>query len=577
MLLALQIENFALVERLDLSFSSGLNVLTGETGAGKSIILDAIDTVLGGKVSGRLLRTGMKRGRVEATFAFTEPLQIWLKTQDIDPLEEAELVCSRDLTASGDTVRSRSRINGVLVNRKVMHDLRELLVEITAQGQTAQLLMPNHQRDLLDTYGGKAVVKTKLQVARAYADYRAAELALEQREQSQRERLQRIDWLKFQLQELNEAVLENPDELTELNQELERLVHVVELKSLSYQSYQLLYQNDQGGSAIADQLTEVESTVRDIVEFDPDMAPILGMVQSAMNQVVEAGQQLNQYGDGLEADPERLGEVETRIHILKQICRKYGPDLKDAIALTAQFHTELSELTESSQSLEDLEQARDRAQEQLQNHCQTLTQQRHTAAQKLQKHLIQELEPLAMDKVRFECQLAPIPASAAGADRIIFMLSPNPGEPLQPLAAVASGGEMSRFLLALKSCLTLGEPRKHQKTLIFDEIDAGVSGKVAQAIAEKLNHLSDPHQILCVTHQPLIAALADRHFHVHKQALAASGQTPRTIVKVIALETQDSRASELAQLAGGHAATDAIAFAQSLLNQAQNQREKNFI
>ncbi|MEM8641295.1 MAG: DNA repair protein RecN [Cyanobacteria bacterium P01_G01_bin.54] len=574
MLLALHIENFALVDALTLSFGQGLNVLTGETGAGKSIILDAIDTALGGKVSGRLLRTGAERGKVEATFALSEPIARWLQQQEIDPLDEAELICSRDLSASGETVRSRSRINGILVNRQVIQDLRDLLLEVTAQGQTVQLLLPQRQRDLLDTYGGKTLLKAKQAVVTAYIAYRTADGALEQRQQSQQERLQRLDWLELQLKELEGAELEDSAELIELEQEQERLAHVVELQGLSYQSYQLLYQNDQGERAIADQLAEVEGWAKEMLTYDPELAPVLEMVQGAINQVIEAGQQLNRYGEGLEAEPERLAEVEDRLGTLKQICRKYGPDLKDAIALRDELHAELDTLTGVGQSLDELTAERDRTQQELDTQCQILTVQRQSAAQKLQKHLIRELKPLAMEKVQFECRLLASPPSNSGAEQVAFYFSPNPGEPLQPLAQTASGGEMSRFLLALKSCLTQSETAKHQKTLIFDEIDAGVSGKVAQAIAEKLNHLSAPHQILCVTHQPLIAALAHRHFRVDKQAVKPRGQDPRTIVKVTPLETQDSRAAELAQLAGGHAATDAIAFAQSLLSQAAAQRNQ---
>ncbi|NEO84347.1 MAG: DNA repair protein RecN [Spirulina sp. SIO3F2] len=574
MLLALHIENFALVDALTLSFGQGLNVLTGETGAGKSIILDAIDAALGGKVNGRLLRTGTQRGKVEATFQLTDAIAQWLQQQDIDALDEPELICSRDLTASGETVRSRSRINGVLVNRQVIQELRELLIEVTAQGQTVQLLLPNRQRDLLDTYGGKTLLKAKQRVAQAYGDYRAAVQALETREKQQQDRLQRLDVLEFQLRELNEAELDAPEELTELEQELERLAHVVELQNLSYQSYQLLYQNEQGGLAIADQLGNVEGMVKNMVNYDSSLTPVLEMVLGALNQVVEAGQQLNRYGDLLEADPERLQEVENRLGTLKQICRKYGPELKDAIALWQALQTELDDLTGAGQSLEELVAERDRTHQILLDACQTLTQHRQTAAQKLQKQLIRELKPLAMAKVQFDCRLRPIEPTSAGAEQINFWFSPNPGEPLQSLAETASGGEMSRFLLALKSCLTQGTASQHQRTLIFDEIDTGVSGKVAQAIAEKLNQLSQPHQILCVTHQPLIAALADRHFRVDKTAVKPRGQDPRTIVNVTSLETQDSRATELAQLAGGHAATDAIAFAQSLLAQAQTLREK---
>lgn len=571
MLLALQIENFALVDQLLVEFGPGLNVLTGETGAGKSIVLDAIDTALGGKVNARFLRTGADRGKVEATFAMTDSLANWLTTQDIEPLD-GELVCSRDLVGKGDSLRSRSRINGVLVNRQVIQELRDLLLEITAQGQTVQLLNPQRQRDLLDLYGGKTLLKVKSRVGECFRTYRVAAQALEQREQSQQERLQRIDWLQFQLQEFVKAELSDPDELTDLEQEHERLAHVVELQNLSYQSHQQLYQNDQGESAIADQLATVEAQVQTMLHYDPELAPVLEMVQSALNQVIEAGQQLSRYSDSLEAEPERLSEVENRLHTLKQVCRKYGPELKDAIAHQTQLQTELDALTDAGQSLADLTEERDRAYAELVAESAILTEERSRAAQKLQKQLIQELKPLAMDKVQFECRLNPCPPGSNGAENACFFFSPNPGEPLQPLAETASGGEMSRFLLALKSCFSRSETQKYQKTLIFDEIDVGVSGKVAQAIAEKLHHLSHNHQLLCVTHQPLIAALADRHFHVDKEVVKRKGAETRTRVQITLLDQPESRTAELAQLAGGHSAAEALTFAQSLLVQAQTKR-----
>ncbi|MBE9118423.1 DNA repair protein RecN [Lusitaniella coriacea LEGE 07157] len=595
MLLSLRIENFALIDRLDREWSLGLNVLTGETGAGKSIILDAIDVVLGGKVNGRLLRAGSQRGLVEATFALTPMAMEWLGMQEIELLDEASVVCCREITATQSGLRSRCRVNGVLVNRQAISQLRDRLVEITAQGQTVQLLLPARQRELLDAFGGEELLQQREQVAIAYESFKVAMQALENRRNSEQERLQRLDWFKYQLQELEGANLDDPEELAQLEGERDRLSHVVELQQLSYKAYQVLYQNDREVPASADLLGEAESLLGDMANYDPQLDGILEMVRDAMTQVVEAGKQMYSYGESLESDPQRLEEVEERIRTLKQICRKYGPELADAIAHVEKLQRELAELNGDSQSLENLENHYQNCQKILTKESQKLTEYREIAAKQLEKKLIEELKPLAMDKVQFECRLAPTSESATGRDRVTYYFSANPGEDLQPLRETASGGEMSRFLLALKACFCDVEPANDNlptKTLIFDEIDAGVSGKVAQAIAHKLHQLSQSHQVLCVTHQPLIAAMADAHFRVEKQIVdeppernngKKRGKTAietalldlpeiRTVVRVTPLANHQTRRQELAQLAGGHSAQDAIAFAESLLAQAAARR-----
>ncbi len=575
MLLSLRIQDFALVDQLELEFGRGLNVLTGETGAGKSIILDAIDAVLGGKASSRFIRTGCQRAAIEATFTISAAVSDWLRAQEIDLLDEGSVICSREMISSGSSLRSRLRVNGILVNRKQMGQLRSHLVEIAAQGQTVELSRPHRQRDLLDAYGGAALWGVRDRVATAHKAWKAAEQALEKRRQSEQERWQRLDWLQFQLQELESAQLHDPDELAQVEQEQERLAHVVELQNHSFQVYQALYQNDSGSApAATDILSEAEHLLSDMVRYDSELAGVLEMVQGAIANVIEAGQRIQRYGDNLESDPERLAEAEERVRVLKQICRKYGPDLSDAIAHYENLQAELAELTDGGQSLDDLEQAYEERQSALLAACRELTQQRRRAATQLECQLVKALKPLAMAKVRFECRLETSAPTAAGADRVIFYFSPNPGEPVQPLVETASGGEMSRFLLALKACFSQAEAGGAPQALIFDEIDTGVSGKVAQAIAAQLHQLSATHQVLCVTHQPLVAAMADAHFRVDKRAIAAgAGDTDtRTVVRVANLSEPETRTAELAQLAGGHSADEARAFAESLLAKAAAQR-----
>jgi DNA repair protein RecN (Recombination protein N) len=584
MLLSLEINNFALVDRLELNLSRGLNVLTGETGAGKSIILDAIDLALGGKVNSRMIRAGSDRTIVEATFQINRDLDLWLKQQDIEPLEDDLLVCSRELGSTNNRLRSRCRVNGISVNRQLMEELRLRLVEITAQGQTIDLLIPERQRELLDLYGGKPLELPQQQVATAYVNCQEAKKKLEKRRKSKQERLQKQDLLEYQLKELKEAALTEADELEQLEQERDRLSHVVELQQLSYQAYQILYQSDTEEPAAADLLAKAESCLLEMTEYDAGLATILEMVQSGLAQIVEAGQQINDYGEGLEADPDRLGEIEARIRLLKQICRKYGPDLSDAIEFYDKLQRELAELTDNGQSLEILEQEYHQVRNSLKQACTKLTTQRKIAATKLEKQLVKELKPLAMDKVVFECRLGDCEPTVNGSDRVMFYFSPNAGEAVQPLAVIASGGEMSRFLLALKACFS--KTQTGSSTLIFDEIDAGVSGKVAQAISEKLHQLSHSHQVLCVTHQPLVAAMADAHYKVEKTIIEEksasskelNGDSPlpdiRTVVRVKTLIDLAMRTEELAQLTGGHSADDAIVFAESLLTKAANYRQR---
>jgi len=581
MLLSLRIENFALIDHLDLTFGAGLHVLTGETGAGKSIILDAIDAALGGRVTGRAVRTGEERASIEATFRVNDLLKAWFEQEEIDLLDDDLAVCSREIVALGSGQRNRSRINGVLVNKQQMEALRDRLVEITAQGQTVQLGQPSLQRDWLDSYGGVALLKQREVVSQAFSSYQQAAQALEKRRHSEQQRLQQLDLFDYQLRELNAANLNDPDELDQLEQERKRLSHSVELQQQSYQVYQALYQNEDGDDACADLLGKAESLLTDMVRYDEQIQPILEIVSSALAQVEEAGQQINAYGDDLETDPQRLQEVEERMVELKQICRKYGPNLSDAIALQQSLQTELDELTGAGQSLEELEKLTETRQKQLTEASALLTQLRQSTAQGLESRLVAELKPLAMEKVQFQVGITPISPTAAGSDRITYRFSPNPGEPLQPLTEIASGGEMSRFLLALQACFSQVDSAE---TLVFDEIDVGVSGRVAQAIAEKLYQLGRHHQVLCVTHQPIVAAMADHHFNVDKQVIELSSRSQngngasadlRTIVRVHSLD-REQRRQELAQLASGQVGSPengtteaaAIAFADSLLAQA---------
>ncbi len=585
MLLSLKIENFVLIDRLELELYAGLNILTGETGAGKSIVLDALDAALGGKVSVRMLRTGTSRANIEATFSTNQAIAQWLETQEIDALDPETLICSREITARSN----RTRINGVVVNKQQIQELRDRLVEITAQGQTILLSQSAQQREWLDNFGNQALLSQRQKVAKLFEIKERSRKALFERQQNKRNRLQHLDMLRYQLKELEAANLDDPDELENIEGDRNRLAHSVELQKQGYAVYEALYQND-GGNACADLLGQAELILGEMVTLDREAEGILELVTSALAQVEEAGRQINTYANRLESDPEQLETIEQRINQIKQICRKYGT-LPEAIAYTEKLHNELAELTDQSISIEDLERKAEADLHALYKSCKKLTDFRKQAAIALEQAQINALKMLAMEKVRFQVGIYAIEPTALGSDRIVFEFSPNLGEVLQPLAETASGGEMSRFLLALKTCFVNQKTQEidqlepsHTKvgTMVFDEIDAGVSGRVAQAIATQLWQLSRSSQVLCVTHQPLIAAIADRHFQVSKQVVS-----DRTQVQIRLLEIEE-RKQELAQIASGKnveegkkqktkginpenvniVGSQAIAFAESLLEQA---------
>ncbi|MEY3297869.1 MAG: repair protein RecN [Cyanobacteriota bacterium] len=615
MLTALRIENFALIDSLDIPLQAGLTVLTGETGAGKSIILDAIDAVLGGKVNARLVRSGSDRAVLEAQFALSSGLRDWFQQQDLPILEQA-VTCRREITLNKTSVRSRSFLNGQAVTKAQLESLRQRLVEITAQGQTVQIGSSDRQREWLDGFGGEAIVQQRQRVIQAHEAATQAKRRLEARRKADQDRQDRLELLQLHQQELAQAALDDPAELDHLHQEQQRLTHSVDLQQNSYQTYQILYESDTGG-ACADLLGKAEGILIDMERYDSAITPILAMVSEALTQVEEAGRAINAYGASLEADPQRLEEVEERIRQIKGLCRRFHRTLPELIAYRDEVNQALAELSGEGQSIEELEADYQKRQDALVKACAKLTDLRQKTAQTLESQLIAELKPLAMERVQFRVDLQPATPGPTGADAIQFLFSPNPGEPLQPLAETASGGEMSRFLLALKACFSQVDA---VDTLIFDEIDVGVSGRVAQAIAEKLLQLGQRHQVLCVTHQPMVAALADDHWHVNKQvigeavsaaksaksrqprqsraktkesdstksrdcdaindqnsnaidpkpiaATAASDETSiRTVVRIAPLSL-DQRREELAQLAGGATHQEALSFAEALLSQA---------
>ncbi|HAN46702.1 MAG TPA: DNA repair protein RecN [Cyanobacteria bacterium UBA8156] len=565
MLLSLRIENFALIDRLELAFPPGIAILTGETGAGKSIVLDALDVALGGKTSARMLRTGTTKAAIEAEFGLHPFLADWLQTQEIET--EGELVCSREITARS----SRHRVNGVLMTKAQTQELRGYLLEIAAQGQAAALASPTARREWLDRVGGPplaAALQTQRELFRAWKE---AKEHLETHLSQTRDRQLQRDLWEFQRQELEAAALTDRDELTHLEKECRRLARAADLQQQARQAYGYLYEGHESPAAV-DLLGKALHSLVMVTELDERANGCRDLVENALVQIEEAARFLRDYED-TEHDPDRLTHLESRRQQLKQICRKYGPTLPEAIARYQQLTTDLAALDSQTTTQAELVAAVAAARAALDRHSDGVHHLRQQAATQLAAQMQERLPALALERARFQVELTPTEPTAYGGDRVTFWFSANPGEPLQPLSETASGGEISRFLLALKTCLALPQGDTPLPTLVFDEIDVGVSGRVARAIAAQLCQLGRHTQVLCVTHQPIVAAIADAHFRVSKQVVG-----DRTQVEVTRLSPAECR-QELALMAGGEIgrgrkkSTVATDFAEALLTEAAALRQ----
>ncbi len=553
MLTHLRIRDFILIDHLELAFQAGLTVLTGETGAGKSILLDAVEAVLGAKIPPSVIRPGATKAVLEATFRASDLVQTWLVEQELDAAEE--IIISREISIRSN----RYRLNGLVVQQQTIMALRDLLIDVTAQGQALTLSRTEAQRQLLDSFAqADEHLKT---VHEHYKIWRQSQERLEQALTQQQTDQSQKELLRQQYQELKQARLTDPQEEDTLLSEQEILSHTAELTQISQNIYSSLYRDS---ASISDQLNQVNRLFNQISSYDPQILPYQEMIQQAIVEVDECARQVNRYSEHLEADPERLGQVESRLRLIQKLCKKYGPTLTEVIAFQQQIQTQWQQLKAGNLPLEDLKVQLEQSYQALSTSCSQLSQIRQVGAERLEQKIMASLNQLGMNKARFQVQLTPIKPTAEGQEQVNFLLAANPGQPLALLKNVASGGEMSRFLLALKGCLGEAIP-----TLIFDEIDAGVSGKVAQAVATHLFELSEHHQVLCVTHQPLVAALADVHWRVRKVS-----SLDQTQVEIDPLLTTAERTAELAQLAGGNSAIQAQEFVTALLSEARNLRHR---
>ncbi len=558
MLTGLRLENIALIERLELSFAAGFTVLTGETGAGKSILLDALDALLGGAQgaqAARLQRRGSDKGRIEAAFTLTPPLRDWLAAQEID-CDDDEVLLSREWRQQEERLSSRHRLNGVAISRAQVLELRPLLLDLTVQGQTQQLARPGQQRRWLDRFAGEAIQAQLPAVAAACRQWRQAAARLEaaradwQRLLREREREEQL------LADLESADLQDPGERERLQVEENRLAHGVRLQEGVMTLLGRLVEGAEQAPSALDHLVACESELAPMRQLDASLADLAGRLGEAVILVQDLARELDRYGASLESEPDSLAALQERIARLKALERRHGMDLVELIAWRDQLRERLVP-GGAEASMGALEAAETAARARRDRLNAALSAERRSAADRLEQELMEALRPMGLAHVRFAVAIEPASPGEEGADAVRFLFSANPGQPLAPLAEVASGGEMSRFLLALKTCLAAADPHA---TLLFDEIDTGVSGRVSAAMAELLRRLAECRQVFCVTHQPLVAAAADHHFRVSK--VVVEGQTH---TRVSRLRDTEQRQAELAELAGGDH-REAHSYAASLLN-----------
>jgi len=577
MLKQLLIKNIAIIETLELQFQQGLTVITGESGSGKSILLDAIALAFGARVSPReILRSGCERGQVELIFDTGNLMDQaafrgFMAEQGVELLpEETELLLSREFTSTG----SRSRINGIPVIREMLERLRPWLIDLHGQHELTSLFQRDKQRVYLDATGGSAVLALKRRVAEAYEAWAQLKSQLDKYNRNRQELERQRDFLIFQLTELNEARLSSDDEDVQCRQELDILSHAEKLIRVSAQGSALLIEGEVHAPAVLDQLAALQKTLSEGAAYDPELESILERLQSAYAELQAIGSDLSRYSERVEANPQRISELADRLDLLEKLKRKYGASLGEVIVKREQLTQDLDALESGEQNLEALELAIAEKEQILARVSDELSAMRQSLAEDLKQNLLEQLQGLTMPGVSFGVLFIPGHYSREGQEEVEFLFSANPGESLKPLAKVASGGELSRFLLAMK-VLTAGSDGL--LTLVFDEIDSGISGPTAKAVAEKLAGLSHDLQVLTITHQPMIAAIGLQHLHVEKQVLQAPDGKESVLVQVEALEQDENRRlTVLARLVGGQDTQDEAArrFIRKLRQQAAQYYKK---
>ncbi|MFB3853627.1 MAG: DNA repair protein RecN [Vicinamibacterales bacterium] len=523
MLRFLSVRNLAVIERAELEFGPGLTILTGETGAGKSIVVEAVALLLGGRASPDLIRTGERQAVIQAVF---------------DEPGGNEVILRRELTDQG---RSRAFIDGALVPAGDLKALGVRLVDLHGQHDHQALLDPETHLDLLDAWTGNNIVRAE--TARCFAAWRKCESDLGRFRAVERDRTARMDFLTFQLAELDK-VRPLPGEDEELAAARRVLASADKLQRLCRESYEALYESD---TAVMTALGAIWRRVAELAGIDPKFKPHLEARDVVAAHLDELARALRTCADGIDASPERLQEVEDRLALLERLKRKHGPTLGDVITRYAAMKAELDYLKGAGERLADTEAECARARQAFLDAAGLLSKERRHAARPFAEALVAQLAELAMERTRFEVRFqdGEVPEerwSDRGVDAAEFYVSPNPGEDLRPLARIASGGELSRVMLGLKTIASTDAPGK---TLVFDEVDAGIGGRVADVVGAKLQRLGERFQVICITHLPQIAAYGGTHFHIEK---SVAGQ--RTVTTVCRLDAS-GRVEEIARMIGG--------------------------
>ena len=541
MLKSLTVWNFALLEHVQVEFEPGLNILTGETGAGKSILIDSLGAVLGARMSADMVRSGCDWLRVEAVFSLDDEslgLHELLTQQAIDDADK-ELIITRQLTRAG---RSTALVNGCHVTLAVLRQIGAYLVDIHGQNENLALLKEENQFHLLDGYDPD-VSEALAAYECVYREWREKKKAYAEKQQASREYAQRLDMLHWQDKEISEANLK-PGEDEQLEADIRKLSHAEKIVGSVEESYQLLEGGGGNGLGVLPALSQVKKDLEEIGRFDDALQNAQKMVEEAYISLQEASYELRDYGESVEFSPERLDQLQSRMDVIYRLCKKYGATLEDVLAHQAKVEQELIEIENYDEDIAALEKEIAALEEKLGHKAAELTRLRTAAANDLSSAIEEQLFALGMPKARFHIRVEQAEDYGAnGRDDVAMFFSANPGEAEKPLQKVASGGELSRIALAIK---TVASSRDSSvPSMVFDEIDTGIGGRTAQMVAERIALVAQYKQVLCITHLPQIACMADAHLYISKRTVDG---TTATQIRPL---SERERISEIARMASG--------------------------
>lgn len=541
MLKSLTVWNFALLEHVQVEFQPGLNILTGETGAGKSILIDSLGAVLGARMSADMVRSGCDWLRVEAVFSLEDEslgLHELLTQQAIDDSDK-ELIITRQLTRAG---RSIALVNGCHVTLAVLRQIGAYLVDIHGQNENLALLKEENQFHLLDGYDPD-VSEALAAYECVYREWREKKKAYAEKQQASRDYAQRLDMLHWQDKEISEANLK-PGEDEQLEADIRKLSHAEKIVGSVEESYQFLEGGGGNGLGVLPALSQVKKDLEEIGRFDDALQNAQKMVEEAYISLQEASYELRDYGESVEFSPERLDQLQSRMDVIYRLCKKYGATLDDVLAHQAKVEQELSEIENYDEDIAALEKEIAALEEKLGQKADALTKLRTAAAQDLSAAIEEQLFALGMPKARFHIRVEQAEDYGAnGRDDVAMFFSANPGEAEKPLQKVASGGELSRIALAIK---TVASSRDSSvPSMVFDEIDTGIGGRTAQMVAERIALVAQYKQVLCITHLPQIACMADAHLYISKRTVEG---TTATQIRPL---SERERISEIARMASG--------------------------